>query len=597
MSYTLRPYQQEAVNVAINWVRKHSEPAIMALATGSGKSLICAELAKILVKMSKKKILCLCPTAELVEQNYEKYLLTGNEASIYSASIGKSLRHDVVFATEGTFKSKALEQGENFSCVILDEAHRITPTIKKIISDMKKGNPNLRCIGMSASPYRLGTGYVYEMDENNQLVDETVKPYFKKLLITIGGKFLTEQGYLTPIRIGKIGAEQYDTSHLVMKGGSYTAESIDEAFVGHGKKTADIVADVIHNANGMNAKSVMFFGATIDHAKEIMASLPAYNSALITGETPKAERKQIITDFKAQKIRYLVNISVLTTGFDCTSVSIIAVLRKTESASLLQQIIGRALRLHDGKEYSLLLDYADNVNTHFPDGDVFNPQIKANKNKESVKSDIQCPDCNNINSVSLRPNPDGFGIDQFGYFTDLTGERVEYEGQHFPAHFSRRCSHVEVRGHNVFERCGYYWSYKECTECGHKNDLTARKCSGCSALLIDPNLKLIADFKLLKKDPKQMQTDDIEFTVAKILIDKRNNEYISVKFGTKHRIVTTALYESRSKFYSIFKENMKYCPKTITYKKKAEGYFHIYDFDRESDEVKLNNKLNSVIIN
>ena len=110
MNYTLRPYQQEAVNVSINWVRKHSEPCLLGLSTGAGKSLICAELARILVGLSKKKILCLCPTAELVEQNYEKYILTGNEASIYSASIGKSLRHDVVFDTEGTFKSKALEQ-------------------------------------------------------------------------------------------------------------------------------------------------------------------------------------------------------------------------------------------------------------------------------------------------------------------------------------------------------------------------------------------------------------------------------------------------------------------------------------------------------
>ena len=195
----------------------------------------------------------------------------------------------------------------------------------------------------------------------------------------------------------------------------------------------------------------------------------------------------------------------MTTGFDCTSVSIIAVLRKTESASLLQQIIGRALRLHDGKDYSLLLDYADNVNTHFPDGDVFNPQIKANKNKESIKSEIQCPDCHSVNSVTLRPNPDGYNVDQFGYFLDLAGERVEYEGQHFPAHFSRRCSHVEVRGHNVFERCSYFWSSKECLECGHKNDLTARKCTGCGELLIDPNAKLIAEFKAFKKDLSQVQ--------------------------------------------------------------------------------------------
>ena len=90
MSYTLRPYQQEAVDAAIAWVRKNSSPALLELATGAGKSLICAELARILVPLSKKKVLCLCPTAELVEQNYEKYLLTGNEASIYSASIGKS---------------------------------------------------------------------------------------------------------------------------------------------------------------------------------------------------------------------------------------------------------------------------------------------------------------------------------------------------------------------------------------------------------------------------------------------------------------------------------------------------------------------------
>jgi maltooligosyltrehalose synthase len=99
---------------------------MLELSTGAGKSLICAEIARIMTGLSGKKVLCLCPTAELVEQNHEKYLLTGNEASIYSASIGKSLRHDVVFATEGSFKSKALEVGEQYSTVILDECHRIT---------------------------------------------------------------------------------------------------------------------------------------------------------------------------------------------------------------------------------------------------------------------------------------------------------------------------------------------------------------------------------------------------------------------------------------------------------------------------------------
>lgn len=589
MSYTLRPYQQEAVDNAIAWVRRNSSPALLELATGAGKSLICAELARILVPLSKKKVLCLCPTAELVEQNYEKYLLTGNEASIYSASISKSLRHDVVFATEGTWKAKAVDQGENFSCVILDEAHRITPTIKKIIADMQKGNPNLRVIGMTATPYRLNTGYIYEIDENNAAVEETVEPYFKKLLYRVTTQYLIDQGFLTPIRVGKIGAEQYDTSHLVLKGGGYTAESIDEAFVGHGKKTADIVADVIHNANGMNARGVMFFAATIDHAHEIMASLPAYNSALVTGDTPKVERRRIIKEFKAQKIRYIVNVATLTTGLDAPHVDIIATLRRSESASLIQQIIGRALRLYEGKEYSLWLDYADNINEHFPDGDIFNPRITANKGKNSVKHDIQCPECHNINSVTMRQNPDGYPVDQFGYFLDLTGERIEYEGQHFPAHYSRRCSHIEPLGKNEFKRCPYYWSFKECPGCGHKNDLTARRCEECKAQLIDPNEKLIAEFKAFKKDLSQVQTDPINFIRKKPFKSKAGNDALMVSFGTPERIVQVTMSNKiMPKFYDKFLNDPTFNPRTITYKKSSSGYMHIYDFNRETDIEKFN---------
>ena len=93
--YKLRPYQQEAVDIAIAYLKRNSTPALLELATGAGKSLICAEIAKIMHELSGKKVLCLCPTSELVQQNYDKFLLTGYDASIYSASISKSLRHDV----------------------------------------------------------------------------------------------------------------------------------------------------------------------------------------------------------------------------------------------------------------------------------------------------------------------------------------------------------------------------------------------------------------------------------------------------------------------------------------------------------------------
>ena len=595
MSYQLRDYQQKAVDLSIQYMRKNNEPALLSLATGAGKSLICAEIARIMHAISKKKVLCLCPTAELVEQNYEKYLLTGNEASIYSASIGKSLRHDVIFATEGTWKSVAKEQGENFSVIILDEAHRITPTIKKIIEDMKIGNPNIRTTGLTATPYRMNTGFTFEIDDNNNLVEDAIEPYFKKLLFKVTTQELIDQGFLTPVRIGKIGAEQYDTSNLkTNSSGNFTQESLDEAFVGHGRKTAEIVADVVNQANAMQAKGVMFFAATVDHAHEIMASLPAYNSALVTGETSKSERKKIIKDFKSMKIKYLTNVSVLTTGFDAPHCDVCAVLRRTESPSLLQQIIGRVLRLFNGKEYALYLDYAGNIETFFPDGDIFNPKITTKKSKESVKESILCPECNNQNEVVLRPLPTGYTFNEFGYILDLAGDIVlhETEAKPFPAHFSRRCSHIEIKGHNVFQRCNYFWSYKECSECGHKNDLTARRCEACSHEMINPNDKLIADFQAFKKDLSQVQTDDITFIRRKEARSKSGQPMLAVSFGTESRIVQ-AFFSNKvqKKFYDLFLNDPQYSPKTVTYKKSSSGYMHIYDFNRESDKAKFEREL------
>ena len=163
---------------------------------------------------------------------------------------------------------------------------------------MRKGNPNLRVIGLSGTCFVNGKGYIYEIDENNQKQDNAVDPYYKKLLYRVTTPSLIEQGYLTPLECPDTSIA-YDDSSLKMRGGSFTKESLDEAFVGQGRKTADIVADIVRRSNGIDAEGVLLFASTIDHGYEIMASLPAYNSAFLTGKTPMAEREQIITDYKA----------------------------------------------------------------------------------------------------------------------------------------------------------------------------------------------------------------------------------------------------------------------------------------------------------
>ena len=592
MTLTPRPYQKRAIDAAIQWIKKNTEPCLLDLATAAGKSIIAALLGDAIIKMSKgKKVLCLCPDARLVKQNAEAYSLISDEYSIYSASISKSLRHNFVVATEGTFISIADKTNGEFCCVIMDEADRITNTNKKIIEILREKNPNLRVIGMTGSPWRTKEGYIYEIDLDGSVVEETTNPYYKKVVERVTPRELIESGYATPYKNIPV-SEKYETENIKLnKDGSFDQKDIDHAFVGRGNKTSAVVQDIVDKANQRNARAVLIYAATIDHCYEIMESLPNYNSAMMHGGMSDKENKQAVQDLRDGKIRYLVNVGMAAVGLSINHVDIIAFLRLTESSRFYTQVLGRGMRLDEFKEDFWVLDYTANQENLFPDGDLFNPKIIAYGKKESIKSEIQCPDCHSVNSVTLRPNPDGYDIDPFGYFLDLAGERVEYEGQHFPAHFSRRCSHVEVRGHNVFERCSYFWSYKECTECGHKSDLTARKCSECGELLIDPNAKLIAEFKAFKKDLSQVQTDAINFIRKKTVRTKSGNDGIQISFGTPERIVQVIMSNKvMPKFYDLFL-NSDFAPKTITYKKSSSGYMHIYDFNRETDVSKFEKEM------
>jgi DNA repair protein RadD len=338
----------------------------------------------------------------------------------------------------------------------------------------------------------------------------------------------------------------------------------------------------------------MIFAATIQHCKEVMDSLPNYNSGVINGQMGDKHNQRVIEDFRNQKIRYLVNVNMATVGFSVDHVDIIAILRATESSRLYQQILGRGMRLDPHKKEFLLLDYTDNIEKLFPSGDVFSPEIVAYGKKPQPKHSILCPECNNQNEVVLRPLPTGYTFNEFGYILDLAGDIVlhETEAKPFPAHFSRRCSHIEIKGHNVFERCNYFWSFKECSECGHKNDLTARRCEACSHEMINPNDKLIADFQAFKKDLSQVQTDDITFIRRKEARSKSGQPMLAVSFGTESRIVQ-ALFSNKvqKKFYDLFLNDPQYSPKTVTYKKSSSGYMHIYDFNRESDKAKFEREL------
>ena len=595
----LRPYQTKCVDAALEEVRQSVSPCLIDAAPAAGKSFMIAALSRELHEISGgKRVLCLAPSAELVKQNHAKYLLTGERASIFSASAGfKSTSRVVVFGTPGTVKNAISRFQKGYAAVIVDECHGITPTIKAIIEAMRLGNPNLRVIGLSGTPFRLGSGYIFRVWPDGKVNgDDTSRdPYFTKCVASVSAQDMLDEGFITPMQVGAINSsEGYDTSGInLLPNGQPNPEDVERAFVGHGRKTAAIVADVVAQAQGLKG-GVMLFAATVRHAQEIMASLPPENARLVTGDTPKGDRARIIADYREQRFRYLVSVGTLTTGFDVEHTAIIAVLRYTESAALLQQIMGRAWRLHPEKAESLLLDYAGNVERHFPDGDIYRPVIKASGGGGGAGTlEATCPDCNHLNEFSIHKDYAEFETDANGYCLDAFGEQLMSEFGPIPGHYGRRCfGQLRTGARGEYVRCGYYWTSKPCPECEAPNDIAARYCRDCKAEIIDPNEKLAANFKAFKKDPYRVQTDKVLSMTTREGVSQRGNPTLRVDWVTPHRqfstwFQTAATFSKAQSEYARFENATRHGqPETISYVKDRESSFYrVLAYNEPVDEL------------
>lgn len=602
---TLRPYQHEAIEAATNHMARSISPGLLSLATGAGKSLIVAAIANWLAEKSGKKVLCLAPSRELTEQNAERHRSMFGACSFYSASLGRSLRESVVFGTPRTVENRISHFGKQFAGVLIDEAHEGLRGSIRIVDKIRLGNPNLRVIGCTATPYRQGTGYIYAAGIDGMVEEDAIDPWFSRLLYEVTARQLIDQGFLTPPNADPIGVAAYDTSRLeVASTGSFTASSVEQAFEGQGRVTSDIVADVVAHSRGR--RGVMLFASTVRHAKEILASLPPGSSEMIGGDTNMGgERPGLIDRFKRQVFKYLVSVGTLTRGFDASHVDVVAILRATESPVLLQQIIGRGLRLHPGKSDVLVLDYAGNVERHGLEHDLFSPQIKLGHSGGSgEKIQAVCEWCQAVNEFAARENEHGYGVDENGYFTTLGGERIESENGFLPAHYGRRCAAmVAVAGEDM--QCSYRWTFKGCGECGHENDIAARYCESCKAELVDPNEKLERDFKRMKSDPSQVSTDYVREWKVEKWLSMKGRESVKVTFKTDYAKIEKWYRPERRSEWCYFSETVfgagrvapdidalvKYhskgrMPETITaFRPRGSRFYEVTAFNRPADEV------------
>ncbi len=484
--YTLRPYQADSVKAVVHYFRKNSTPAVLVLPTGAGKSLVIADLARL----ARGRVLVLAHVKELVEQNHAKYEGYGLSGSIFSAGLGrKETEEQVVFASVQSVVRNLDAFKDQFSLLVIDECHRVpeekNSSYQKVITHLKSLNPNIKILGLTATPYRLGVGWIYQYHTRGQIRSEEPR-FFRDCIFELPIRYLLDEGFLTPARMLDAPVLSYDFSQLKPAStGRYKESEMDMVIDQAKRATPQIVDQIIQMAQ--DKQGIMVFAATVRHAQEIHSLLPADQVAIVIGDTPTPERDDIIQRFKDRKIKYLVNVSVLTTGFDAPHVDLIAILRPTESISLYQQIVGRGLRLSEGKTECLVLDYAGNSY------DLYQPEVGDPKpDSDSEIITIPCPACGFNNNFWGKLDSNGFLLEHFGrrcqgYFTDEeTGER---------------------------EHCGYRFRAKYCGECGADNDIAARICHECDATLVDPDKKLKEALNL--KDALVFECQEMDLNVHK----------------------------------------------------------------------------------
>jgi len=392
----LRPYQRAAIDGLYNyWSDKKGDNPIIVAPTGSGKSLIIAHLIKDAMSYPGTRVLILTHVKELLEQNASELVALYPEADVgfYSASLKKKvLRKPITFAGIQSIHKKAYQIVPAPDLVIVDEAHLIPKNYgtryNKFLSDLRICNRGVKVVGLTATPYRLDSGWLHEGDN----------AIFDGIAYDIPVADLMEQGFLAPV-ISKSGVKTIDLSNVGKRGGEYIESELAKA-ASDPELVTETVAEIVRY--GAERKAWLVFACGVNHAELLRAEFETHGieADVVTGADGMSARGEKIERFRRGGSKCLINVNVLTTGFNVPHVDLVAIVRATESTGLYIQIVGRGTRIAPGKENCLVLDYGDNVMRH---GfiDKIKPKIKGNS--ENGEAPVKkCPECLTVNHAAVR---------------------------------------------------------------------------------------------------------------------------------------------------------------------------------------------------
>jgi DNA repair protein RadD len=413
---TPRWYQSEGNAAVWAYMAAKSGNPVVVLPTGAGKSLLIALLIQQALEFGGR-VVVLAHRKELLQQNADEIrgLIPGIDVGIYSAGLkSREIHNAVVVAGIQSVFRKAEDLGRRH-LVIVDEAHLISDLEESMYGQFlsaMKANDGLRIVGLTATPFRTGAGPICGPER-----------IFQRVVFEAKTAQLIAEGFLCPIT-NKPVENEVNTDKVSLRGGEFVESEMQAAFDVDEKVWA-ACKEILEKTQDRH--SVLIFASGVHHAEQIAETINAMVlgevAAIVTGETLDIERSTILQRFKSQELRFLVNVDVLTTGFNAKCVDAIAILRATMSPGLFCQMVGRGLRLHESKTNCLLLDFGGNIARHGSiDDENFGrsqgsgragvaAQNGRGKKCPSCELDVSvnatvCPECNFLFPRNIEPKHD-----------------------------------------------------------------------------------------------------------------------------------------------------------------------------------------------
>jgi DNA repair protein RadD len=274
---------------------------------------------------------------------------------------------------------------------------------RQFLAEAKVVNPRVRTIGLTATPFRLKSGMICGPDN-----------ILNAVCYEIGVKELIRDGYLCPL-VTKAGVQKADTSDLHVRAGEFVADEV-ESLMDRDELVESACGEIIQYTRDRHG--VLIFASGVKHAQHIQRVLRETHGVecgFVCGQTPAAERDEILARFRGvqsdglferEPLKYLVNVNVLTTGFDAPNIDCVAVVRPTMSPGLWYQMLGRGFRLHPGKQNCLVLDFGNNALRHGPVDQIRVREQGTNGSSDSEPPAKECPECRSLIAAGYSVCPD-----------------------------------------------------------------------------------------------------------------------------------------------------------------------------------------------